>query len=326
MNGSGKLVSILGAITHVTHAGTSILVANRDKANGRLVTRTVRVGDRHIGRPFIGIGLNNVSRDLFRDRVFNRGGKTFASTDTSHVKHFRVTGGNAVFLSRVNSLSPSYRIGLLHILRSRAFRILNSDHPHGISMHIISTAGTSLHGVISRHAFHRSLFCHVGLVAMGLPSLQRHHRSVPLLTHRFTSHRTIIGNLPHASFSTSTLGFLSHLPCPNGVHRLGGLIRHAVLIDNGPILSTASFSTRCLHRSRPTGTTRNASFTNVALSRVRQRAVLRTLRRRGKGLDRITISLNVDHTTLCEHLRGCGVRIPYTWGSFSSCLSFFYSI
>lgn len=297
---------MLGAVTHVTGAGTSMLVANRDNANGRLVTRTVRVGDRHTGRPFMGMGLKKVSRDLFRDRVFKRGGKTFASTSTSHAKHFRVTSGKAVFLSRVNSLSLSYRIGLLHMLRSRAFRILNSDHPHGASVHMISTAGTSLHGVIGRHAFHRSLFCHVGLVAIGLPTLHRHHRSVPLLIHRFTSHRTRAGKLPHARFSTSTVRFLDHLPCPKGVHRLGGLIRHAVLIDNGPALSTSSFSTRCVHRGSR-GTTRDASFVNVALSRVRHRAVLRTLRQRGNGLDRMTVTLNVDHTTLCQELRGRGV-------------------
>lgn len=305
VNGDRRLASILGAVTHVTHAGTSILVAKRDKANGRLVTRTVRVGDRHTGRPFVGMGLKKVSRDLFRDRVFNRGGKTFASTDTSHVKHFRVTGGNAVFLSRVKSLSPSYRIGLLHILRSRAFRILNSDHPHGASVQIMSTAGTSLHGVMDRRAFQRSLFCHVGLVAIGLPTLHREEKSVPLLTHRFTSHRTRTGGLPHARFSTSTLRFLDHLPFPKGVHRLGGLIRQAVLIDKGTVLSTSSFSTRCLHRSSPG--TANTSLSKVALSRVRHRAVLRALRHYGKGLDRMTATLNVDQTTLCQELRGCKV-------------------
>lgn len=306
VKGDGTLVSILTAVGQVTHAGTSILVANRDNANGRLVTRTIRLGDSHDGGPFIGIGLKNVSRALFRDRVFNRGGNTFASTATSEMKHFRLTSGNAVFLSRVNSLSLDYRIGLLHILRRRAFRILNSDHPHGISVHIIDTAGTSLQRVIRRRAFHRSLFCHVGLVAIRLPTLHRHHRSVPLLIHRFTSGRYRSGNLPGIRFASRTVSCLDHLPCPNGVHRLGGLIRHALLIDKGRVLATSSFGSRC---RRPVRRGVAAGLRNVALRRVRGRAVLRALRGCGGGVSRITVTLKVDQTTLCHHLRGCGVRI-----------------
>lgn len=171
----------------MTQASTGVLIAKRGKANGRVLTHRVRLLSGQGGRALIPISVKTVARALFRDRLFKRIGNTFASTQTSHPKGFRITGGNALFLSRVKGLSCRLRTGLLATLRHHDVIHMKDGAPVPIGVHLVYTAGHSLRRVMRGKSFHRSLLCHVGAVRIRVPPLERQPRSVMPLARVFLS-------------------------------------------------------------------------------------------------------------------------------------------
>lgn len=134
------------------------------------------------------ISVNTIARDLFRDRLFNRVGNSFASTRTSHTNGFRTTDHDALFLSRVNGLPCRLRTGLLATVRQHDVIHMNDGAPVPMSVQLVYTAGHGLPRVITGNRFHRSLLCHVGAVRLRVPSLHRQPRSVVPLTRLFVTH------------------------------------------------------------------------------------------------------------------------------------------
>lgn len=181
------IVQRLGQLVdHVTPDPSDIVIINRDNANGRIITQTVRGLDKEQGGPFVTVGYTTVPRRLLRDRLFNCIGNTFANTSTGNgAKLVRTTGANALFLSRVNSVPLVLRTGLLHTVRTHRVLPVNTDDPVRISVHVVSTAGRGLTRFVTRNGFHRSLFCQLGIVPVALPPLHRHRRSVRLLIRCF---------------------------------------------------------------------------------------------------------------------------------------------
>lgn len=169
----------------ITHASTGVLVAKRGKANGRVLTQRVRHLSPHNTHPVLGMSVKTVDRSLFRDRLFKRRQKTFASTRRDHPKGFRTTGNDSLFVSRLNGLPLPLRAGLLAMLRDQGIAHLNDGGIVPISVHLVSTAGGSVPRVIGRNVFHRSLFCHVGAVRLRLPPLHRQKSSVLLFVSYF---------------------------------------------------------------------------------------------------------------------------------------------
>lgn len=176
---------IFAAVGGLDDASTGVLVLKRGKAKGSMVTHLLCHYSPQCNGPFIAVSLKDVPRRLFRDRLFKFRGKTFASTGGSGTKQVRITAGKALFLSRVNGLSLPVRSGLLATVRGQRVGHLNDARAIPVSIHLVYTAGTSVHRLISRKGFHRSLLCHVGAVRVRVPPLHRHKGSVVLLTRCF---------------------------------------------------------------------------------------------------------------------------------------------
>lgn len=185
LNRSGPLGRTIRLTQGISIASIPILLAKRAKANGRIFTRTVRCGDGHNGRGFITIGYSSFDGSLLRDRVFNRETKSFAKTLGSGGKLFRRTGGKAVFLSRVKRVTFRLRTGLLHVLRANRCVGVNSAGPAQIGIQVVTTAGQGLPRRVTTKHFQRSLFCHLSIFRMRLPSLHRETKSVEVLTRTF---------------------------------------------------------------------------------------------------------------------------------------------
>lgn len=187
---SGKLGRTITLTQGITSASIPILLANRANAKGRIFSRTVRCTDPHDRCPVVTVGYSTFDGSLLRDRLFNCGTKTFAKTVGSGPNLFRITGRNAIFLSRVNRVTFSLRTHLLHILRAKRCVGIKSAGPAGISMHVVSTAGHSLGGRVRGKRFHRSLCFHLSIFRVRLPPLHRQGRSVRVLTRAFLGHFT----------------------------------------------------------------------------------------------------------------------------------------
>lgn len=187
---SPTVLRLVGMIGGMTEASTGVLVAKRGKAKGRVLTERVRHLSSHGAHPVSDVSVKTVDRSLFRDRLFNRRHKTFASTCRDHPKGFRTTDNDSLFVSRVKGLPLTLRTGLLAMLRGEGVAQVKDGGIIPISVQLVSTAGGSVPRVIGRKLFHRSLFCHVGAVRLRVPPLQRQKGSVLLFIRAFLRHFT----------------------------------------------------------------------------------------------------------------------------------------
>lgn len=158
------------------------------------------------------ISVKTVARALFRDRLFNRIGNTFASTGISGPNGFRLTSNDAVFLSRVKGLSCNLRTGLLATLRHEDVMEINKDARVPVGIQLIYTAGHGLRRVIGSNRFERSLLCHVGAVRLRLPTLEREGSSVIPLTREFLHRCNSLCGGRGLHLSRRTRGGLADLP------------------------------------------------------------------------------------------------------------------
>lgn len=204
IKGDSKLGRTLSITLRITPASLSILVVKRDKINGRVVPEIVRSGSPQEERGCFTVGYNDVPRKAVSDRLFKRRGNSFAKTVNRDRNCFKVTGGKAVFLSRMKRLPVRARTQLLHILRANRCVQMKNARVQGAGIHVMTTAGIGVHGTIDRKEFHRSLCCHLGAVPVRVPPLHRHNNSVLLLFHLFTVRVTRGCRLPGVSLSRST--------------------------------------------------------------------------------------------------------------------------
>lgn len=186
VTGSRAALTTVLLTGHMTSVSAAIVLLKRANIKGRIVTQCVFRRDRHTGGDFVGMGYKTVPRGLVRDRLFKCRNNTFANTGGGKgVNLFRLTGGNALFLSRVKRLPGSVRMGLLHILRRRRVLHINNAGPMGVSIHVVTTAGQGLRRVMGSNAFHRSLCCELAIFPVSVPPLQVQGGSVVPLTLSF---------------------------------------------------------------------------------------------------------------------------------------------
>lgn len=203
INGDPLTIGLRGVIHIITPTSDlSVLVHNTSKANGRCITQRVRILDNQSSTSFVTISYKILPGRLTTSRLFNRVGNTFAKTARGGANVFTTTGRKALFLSRINGLGTRMRETLLHTLRRGHCHPMNNGRRVRASVHLMTTAGRSLRGTVTRKHFERSLFRHLGRFPLRMPLLTRYVRSVVPLT-RFVLSTTgqrlkeDIGNFSH---------------------------------------------------------------------------------------------------------------------------------
>jgi len=107
-----------------------------------------------------------------------------------------------------------------------------------VDVRLLAATNQELEKLIAEKAFRDDLYYRLAVIRLAVPPLRERPEDIPLLANHFLKQMAEKHGRPQAEFSEAALTHLAHLPWRGNVRELMNVIEQALLLSDGPSITT----------------------------------------------------------------------------------------
>lgn len=232
---------IFRRIRSFADAGVDVFIEGETGTGKDLVAKIIHNLSKPPKGPYVPVNVAAVSAQLFESELFGHKRGSFTGALTDHDGYFGSAHKGSLFLDEIGEMSMDQQVKLLRVLQSREYRRVGDTENRILETRVISATNKNLLKEIEEKNFRRDLYYRLTSHTLVLPPLRERKGDVePLAQYFFNKYRSQYGR-PLDSISPDVIEVLDQYSFPGNVRELEGLISCAILIEQKPYLSLASF-------------------------------------------------------------------------------------
>jgi len=249
--------------------------------------------------PFVGVNMASIAKTLFEKDFFGHAKGAFTGAVGEQKGFFESAQGGTLFLDEVAELDLDLQPKLLRVIQEKELYRLGSTAAGKTDVRIIASSNQDLRKQVNEGRFRSDLFHRLNMFHIHIPPLRERKQDISLLARHFLkiSARQTGKNIE--ILAPDLTERLLDYPFPGNVRELANIIRSAVIMEKGPVLSLAAaadfppFSAALPNESRPP----------AALAEMERRHILEVLEAAGGNKTQAAKILDIGLRTLQRKLQ-----------------------
>lgn len=215
----------------------SVLLIGESGTGKEMAARSIHEGSLRKDRPFIAVDCGALSRELAASELFGhvKGAFTGAVNDKTGV--FEAAGGGTLFLDEVGNLSYDVQVKLLRAIQERRIQRVGAHEAIDVDVRLLAATNEDLLQAARRGDFREDLYHRLNEFQVRLPPLREREADIDEFISFFTARANRDLNRSVERFSPGALDILYNYDWPGNLRELKNVIKRAVLLSTGPVIS-----------------------------------------------------------------------------------------
>jgi len=213
------------------------LIRGETGTGKELVARAIYQHSDRVGKPYIAVNCAAIPETLLESELFGHERGAFTGAETRRIGRFEQANEGTIFLDEIGELTPNTQSKLLRVLQEKSIQRLGGKEHIPLDIRVVAATNRDLEQAIEDKKFREDLYYRLSVVVIHVPSLRDRREDIPLLVQYFL--RRYAGELavsnPAMSAEAST--FLAEQLWPGNVRELENVVRQAMLIARGYVVS-----------------------------------------------------------------------------------------
>jgi PAS domain S-box-containing protein len=219
---------------------TTILLEGENGTGKDLIAKTLHYQSVRQAEPFIAINCAAIPETLLESELF--GYEKGAFTDARSQKRgiFELADKGTLFLDEIGEIPLMLQAKLLRVLEDQTFRRLGGLKDIHLDLRVIAATNKNLREAVKEGAFRQDLYFRLNVIQILIPPLRDRTEDIVPMTKFFIEHynRRFKRNIEGVSEGAAKL-LMSH-DWPGNVRELRNAIERAMILEEGPSITTAS--------------------------------------------------------------------------------------
>lgn len=252
-------------ILRLAGCDVTVLITGETGTGKEMFARAIHNVSDRVSRPFIPVNCSAIPTELFENELF--GHEPGAYTDARQQKRGLIAEaeGGTLFLDEVDSLHPLAQVKLLRFLQDRQYKPLGASSYKKANVRLLTATNQDLRKKIQEGSFREDLYYRIKIVSLSLPSLRERLTDIPSLASHFLTVAMQDYGRSGMRFTPDAILKLTYYGWPGNVRELENVIRQAVVMAEGPVISARNLKLQS--EPQTTGRSAEGSF-NEAKARV----------------------------------------------------------
>lgn len=296
---SRLLLETIGRARQVAPTSMPVLITGESGTGKELVSYLIHHASNRSQGPYIRVNCAALSESLLESELFGHERGAFTGACTQRKGRFERAHGGTLLLDEISETGPRLQAELLRVLEQQDFERVGGMESVRVNVRVISTTNRDLAAEVEAGHFRRDLYYRLAGVSLRVPPLRQRREDIPVLVWHFVNlycgeiHRRI------TDISPDLLDLLSSATWPGNVRQLRNVVRSALVLGRGPVLSLEDLGSikdelQFEHRDEsPT----------LQLQELERRTILEALDRTQKNQAKAARLLGITDRTLREKLR-----------------------
>jgi len=293
----------------------SVLLLGESGTGKELFARALHELSSRRAKPFVAINCAALPETLLESELFGHVKGAFTGATSAAVGKFEAADGGTLFLDELAEMSPSLQAKLLRALQNGEIQPVGAPSSRRVNTRVVCATNQKLDERVAGGKFREDLYYRLNVVAIRLPSLRERREDLPSLIRHFLVvdarelRKSVIG------FDRPAMERLLRHDYPGNVRELHNVVRHAVLMAEGPVIGPRELP-EYLRGAERDGPPIEAPTTARELSAAKRRAredverafVEEALKRSGGSVTRAAEETGVHRTRLAQLIKRYKLR------------------
>lgn len=277
-----------------------VLILGENGTGKEHIAEKVHCMSRRARGPFIAVDCGMLSKELAASELFGHEKGSFTGAVAVKRGLMSEADGGTLFLDEVGNLPPEVQQNLLRAIQTKCYRPIGSNRERKADVRIIAATNEDLEKAVQEGRFRQDLYHRLKEFVIKLPPLRECREDILPLANFFRE-------LANKELERNTKGFDKEaekllLACPwkGNVRELQQMIRSAVLLSEGNIITANKLENNCLSQM----------ITSLRLrdNEEEKERIIRALSQTGGNREMTAEILGVSRTTLYNKMKEYGIE------------------
>jgi len=301
----GKSPRLLETIRHaarVAPTSVPVLICGESGTGKELFASLLHADSRRADGPCIRVNCAALSESLLESELFGHERGAFTGAVMQRKGKFEQAHGGTLLLDEIAETGPRLQAELLRVLEQQDFERVGGSETVQVNVRVISTSNRDLIAEVAAGRFRRDLYYRISGVKLSVPPLRERTEDIELLVWHFINLYAREVGRSVTELDPEMLDLFAACPWPGNVRQLRNVVRTALILGDGPVLSLDAAESLVdelsgrEHDGPPdTG--------DLSLREVERLAILEALRRTQRNQAKAARILGITDRTLREKLR-----------------------
>lgn len=251
---------VFETIRRAAASDVDVLIIGETGTGKELVARSIHKRSARSSARFMPIDCGAIPESLVESEFFGHERGAFTGAHERRLGLLEVADGGTVFLDEIVDMPLTLQTKLLRVLQERKFRRVGGKDEIAVNIRVVAAASRDPVGEIRVQRFREDLYYRLNVGYITIPPLRERQEDIPLLVSYFIDrYRGEMGK-PVMQLKPEVLEILMAYPWPGNVRQLQNVIKRALLMSHGPILSLSDLSDDIITHAGDRAATDRAGF------------------------------------------------------------------
>jgi DNA-binding NtrC family response regulator len=298
---SPRLFETIGLAKRVAPTSLPVLITGESGTGKELISYLIHRASPRAQGPYIRINCAALSETLLESELFGHERGAFTGAHVQHKGRFERAHGGTLLLDEISETGPRLQAELLRVLEQQDFERVGGSESIAVNVRVVSTTNRDLAREVERGRFRADLFYRLGGLRISVPPLRERKEDIPILVWHFVNQFAREVRRHVAELDPEMMDLFFHYDWPGNVRQLRNLVRTALVVGDGPVLSLAGapwLQAEILATQRRPG-----AVPSLRLRDLERQAILQALRLTRSHQIKAAHLLGITDRTLREKLR-----------------------
>ncbi len=239
---SEVMLSLVRKIEKLALADVSVLLRGESGTGKELIARALHTLGNRSEKRFVAINCAAIPEALLESELFGfeKGAYTGAARTTPG--KIENAEGGTLFLDEIGDMPLSLQAKLLRFLQERVIERVGGRREIPVDVRVVCATHQDLEELIPQGRFRADLYYRINEVPLQVPALRERRACIPALAQRILRRYATDNHRERLAFAPGVLASLAAQAWPGNVRELESRIKAAVIMTDGPMVTSADLA------------------------------------------------------------------------------------
>ena len=236
---SAAMQAVYAAIDSIAASKATIFVTGESGTGKEVFADAVHRRSGRREQPFIAVNCGAIPRELMESEMFGHVKGAFTGAVGEREGAAAMADGGTLFLDEVCELDAALQSKLLRFLQSGTFQKVGGNRLETVDIRIICATNRDPHAEVSAGRFREDLFYRLHVVPVHMPPLRERIGDIGEIACHLLGQYAQEEGRAFMRFDGDALALLEAYDWPGNVRELQNVVRHVVVMNDGPEATAA---------------------------------------------------------------------------------------
>ncbi|MCG8508674.1 MAG: sigma-54 dependent transcriptional regulator, partial [Rhodospirillales bacterium] len=214
----------------------TVFVSGESGTGKEVCAEAIHKKSPRVGKPFVAINCGAIPKDLMESEIFGHVKGAFTGAVSERDGAARRANGGTLFLDEVCEMEPTLQTKLLRFVQTGTFQKVGGERLEEVDVRFVCATNRDPIAEVAAGRFREDLFYRLHVIPIVLPPLRDRGTDIMTIAQQFLADFSREEGKTFDSFSAEAAGILSSYPWPGNVREMQNVIRHIVVLNDGPLV------------------------------------------------------------------------------------------